>query len=299
MVARKRRRPNAKRPPRIGRTLQSGPKLRPCPAGSGDSALGGKRRLLIWVERLERRRPRERNQRFTEAASANDQKYRANDDLTISLKFARALVPLPVRTVKLTCISFPRSAYPYSGQAARTPSPSAQRKRPRVTRDQSGRSIWLISQPSTPKGRRLSIFTLKPEVRVAPPGMFAAGLFRGPEPGRRPPNPRGERGRSRVPEEISGAKSVPFPLIADTDGWVAAAFGVPMTDGRAKRQSFIIKDGKVVWNSLQTKTAEHAQEVKARSVPSNKASQAHRAAKSSVRRHFRDWMTIPARIFAS
>jgi len=55
---------------------------------------------------------------------------------------------------------------------------------------------------------------------------------------------------------------IPFPLIADTDGKVAAAFGVPMTDGRAKRQSFIIKDGKVVWNSLQAKTAEHAQEVK-------------------------------------
>jgi thioredoxin-dependent peroxiredoxin len=55
---------------------------------------------------------------------------------------------------------------------------------------------------------------------------------------------------------------IPFPLIADTDGKVAAAFGVPTTDGRAKRQSFIIKDGKVVWNSLQAKTAEHAQEVK-------------------------------------
>jgi len=55
---------------------------------------------------------------------------------------------------------------------------------------------------------------------------------------------------------------IPFPLIADTDGKVATAFGVPMTDGRAKRQSFIIKDGKVVWNSLQAKTAEHAQEVK-------------------------------------
>ena len=56
---------------------------------------------------------------------------------------------------------------------------------------------------------------------------------------------------------------LPFPLIADSDGKVAAAFGVPITEGRAKRQSFLIKDGKVVWTSLQAKTAEHAQEVKA------------------------------------
>jgi peroxiredoxin Q/BCP len=56
---------------------------------------------------------------------------------------------------------------------------------------------------------------------------------------------------------------LPFPLIADSDGKVAAAFGVPTTMGLAKRQSFIIKDGQIVWNSLQAKTAEHAQEVQA------------------------------------
>ena len=56
--------------------------------------------------------------------------------------------------------------------------------------------------------------------------------------------------------------NLPFPLIADTDGQVAAAFGVPTTMGRAKRQSFLISNGKIVWTSLQAKTAEHAQEVK-------------------------------------
>ena len=56
---------------------------------------------------------------------------------------------------------------------------------------------------------------------------------------------------------------LPFPLIADSDGKVAAAFGVPTTMGLAKRQSFIIKDDKIVWTSLQAKTAEHAQEVQA------------------------------------
>jgi peroxiredoxin len=33
--------------------------------------------------------------------------------------------------------------------------------------------------------------------------------------------------------------------------------------GVAKRQSFIVKDGKIAWNSLQAKTKEHAQEVQA------------------------------------
>jgi peroxiredoxin Q/BCP len=56
---------------------------------------------------------------------------------------------------------------------------------------------------------------------------------------------------------------LPFPLIADSDGKVAAAFGVSTTMGLAKRQSFIIKDDKIAWTSLQAKTAEHAQEVKA------------------------------------
>jgi peroxiredoxin Q/BCP len=56
---------------------------------------------------------------------------------------------------------------------------------------------------------------------------------------------------------------LPFPLIADSDGKVAEAFGVPTTMGLAKRQSFIIKDGKIAWSSLQAKTKEHAQEVQA------------------------------------
>ncbi|HEY5812947.1 MAG TPA: peroxiredoxin [Terrimicrobiaceae bacterium] len=52
-----------------------------------------------------------------------------------------------------------------------------------------------------------------------------------------------------------------FTLIADNDGKVAEAFGVPLTNGRAKRQSFIIKNGKIVWTSLEAKTKEHAQEI--------------------------------------
>ncbi|HUB65919.1 MAG TPA: peroxiredoxin [Candidatus Methylacidiphilales bacterium] len=59
---------------------------------------------------------------------------------------------------------------------------------------------------------------------------------------------------------------LPFTLVADTDGKVAAAFGVPMMMGilpLASRQSFIVKDGKIAWTSLHAKTKESAQEVQA------------------------------------
>jgi peroxiredoxin Q/BCP len=55
--------------------------------------------------------------------------------------------------------------------------------------------------------------------------------------------------------------SLPFPLVADTDGQLAKAFGVPNTFGLTARQSFLIKDGKVVWNMLKASTAGHAADV--------------------------------------
>jgi peroxiredoxin Q/BCP len=54
---------------------------------------------------------------------------------------------------------------------------------------------------------------------------------------------------------------LPFTLIADSDSKVAEAFGVPTTMGIAKRQSFLIKDGKVVWNMLKASTDTHAKDV--------------------------------------
>ena len=50
-------------------------------------------------------------------------------------------------------------------------------------------------------------------------------------------------------------------LIADSDGTVVKAFGVPTTLGFAKRQSFLIKDGKVVWNQLAASTDKQAADV--------------------------------------
>jgi peroxiredoxin Q/BCP len=54
----------------------------------------------------------------------------------------------------------------------------------------------------------------------------------------------------------------PFPLIADHDGKVATAFGVPLNGGHAKRQSFLVKDGKIAWNMLDnTSTTKQAEDV--------------------------------------
>lgn len=52
----------------------------------------------------------------------------------------------------------------------------------------------------------------------------------------------------------------PFPLIADHEKKVAEAFGVPTMIVSA-RQSFLIKDGKVVWNMTKASTATHAADV--------------------------------------
>lgn len=58
-------------------------------------------------------------------------------------------------------------------------------------------------------------------------------------------------------------RKLPFTLIADTDGRVADAFHVPLIPviGVTKRQSFLIKDGKLAWSSLSAQTGGAAQEV--------------------------------------
>jgi peroxiredoxin Q/BCP len=53
-------------------------------------------------------------------------------------------------------------------------------------------------------------------------------------------------------------QKVPFDLLADTEGKIYNAFGVP---GIANRQSFLTKDGKVIWRELQASTAEQAADV--------------------------------------
>ena len=55
--------------------------------------------------------------------------------------------------------------------------------------------------------------------------------------------------------------SLPFMLLADADGKVAKAFGVPSFLGFTKRQSFLIKDGKLVWRDLSVSPKSHVPEV--------------------------------------
>ena len=54
---------------------------------------------------------------------------------------------------------------------------------------------------------------------------------------------------------------LPFTLLADKDGKVADAFGVPHETGFARRQAFLFKDGKLVWRDLAASTDEQAADV--------------------------------------
>jgi thioredoxin-dependent peroxiredoxin len=73
-----------------------------------------------------------------------------------------------------------------------------------------------------------------------------------------------------VSEDQTGAQKdfqtkyhLPFSLIADHDGAVAKAFGVPTAMGFAKRQSFLVQDGKIVWVDLNASTSKQAADVSA------------------------------------
>jgi thioredoxin-dependent peroxiredoxin len=54
---------------------------------------------------------------------------------------------------------------------------------------------------------------------------------------------------------------LPFDLLADAEGQVIAAFGVPTLVGFAKRQAFLFKDGKLVWSDFSAGTEKQASDV--------------------------------------
>jgi peroxiredoxin Q/BCP len=54
---------------------------------------------------------------------------------------------------------------------------------------------------------------------------------------------------------------LPFDLLADEDGKVITAFGVPKTAGFAKRQAFLFKDSKLIWRDLAAATEQQAADV--------------------------------------
>jgi len=59
-------------------------------------------------------------------------------------------------------------------------------------------------------------------------------------------------------KKFADAQKLPFDLLADTKSDIYNAFGVP----GLTRQSFLMKDGKVIWNELKASTAEQANNVK-------------------------------------
>lgn len=66
-----------------------------------------------------------------------------------------------------------------------------------------------------------------------------------------------------TPEEQKAFKDkfqLPFILLADSKGEVIEAFGVPRNNGKAKRQTFLIKGGKVVWRDLQAEPKTQAED---------------------------------------
>ncbi|MEN9991404.1 MAG: hypothetical protein RLZZ224_1106 [Verrucomicrobiota bacterium] len=54
---------------------------------------------------------------------------------------------------------------------------------------------------------------------------------------------------------------LPFTLLADKEGKVADAFGVPHIAGFARRQAFLFLDGKLIWRDLSASTDEQAADV--------------------------------------
>ena len=57
------------------------------------------------------------------------------------------------------------------------------------------------------------------------------------------------------------SNKLPFTLVADTDGKVGEAFGLDKITPVESRESFLIKDGKIVWNSPHAQTKGSADEV--------------------------------------
>lgn len=62
-------------------------------------------------------------------------------------------------------------------------------------------------------------------------------------------------------KKFAEKNNFPFTLLADSDSKVADAFGVPHNGPIAKRQSFLVKDGKIAWTMLAASTDTHGPDV--------------------------------------
>jgi peroxiredoxin Q/BCP len=67
--------------------------------------------------------------------------------------------------------------------------------------------------------------------------------------------------RPQSQKKFKEKQQLPFTLLADESGEVLKAFGVSNLMGFAARQSFLVRDGVVVWRDLKAKTGSHAEDV--------------------------------------
>ena len=56
-------------------------------------------------------------------------------------------------------------------------------------------------------------------------------------------------------------QELPFDLLADVEGKVVKAFGVPHRGKFASRQAYLFKDGKLVWKDEKASTGEQADDL--------------------------------------
>ena len=76
---------------------------------------------------------------------------------------------------------------------------------------------------------------------------------------------------------------LPFTLLADKEGKVADAFGVPHVAGFAKRQAFLFNDNKLVWRDLTASTDQQAADVLTYTARRRKSRRSARASMPTLR----------------
>lgn len=64
-----------------------------------------------------------------------------------------------------------------------------------------------------------------------------------------------------IQKDFQRKYKLPFDLIADENKKVIGAFGVPTTLGFAKRQAYLIKEGKIAWFDKSASTKEQATDI--------------------------------------
>ena len=62
-------------------------------------------------------------------------------------------------------------------------------------------------------------------------------------------------------KKFAEAQKLPYDLIADPEGKVVKAFGVPARGKFASRQAYLFKDGKLVWRDLKGATDKQGEDL--------------------------------------